>query len=354
METLSNNGGRLSLLVHAPNIHQGGGRTLLVALLRALATNRSARNSMLVLDERLKLDDSLAERLNVVRIPATPMGRLRAEWKLSRAARNTDLILCLGNLPPLLPVKAKVILFLQNYYLVQRKLPVGIPARLRIRLSLERIWLRRGLHRCHSVVVQSQSMQRQVRSNLGTNATIAPFVEIPPQSLGPDCEEKIIDYLYVASGAPHKNHRTLVRAWTHLGGEGLYPCLGLTLDSSDCNGLTRWIKNEVAANNLRIKLLGNLLEAQLEKTYLCSRALIFPSLFESFGLPLLEAEAYGLPILASERDYVRDVISPKATFDPESPISIARAVKRHMGLPQQKPSVISAHAFLEKLQRSLV
>jgi glycosyltransferase involved in cell wall biosynthesis len=63
-----------------------------------------------------------------------------------------------------------------------------------------------------------------------------------------------------------------------------------------------------------------------------AKALIFPSLFESFGLPLLEAAKAGLPILASERDYVRDVVKPVASFDPESALSIARAVLRHQGL----------------------
>jgi hypothetical protein len=41
----------------------------------------------------------------------------------------------------------------------------------------------------------------------------------------------------------------------------------------------------------------------------------------------------GLPILAPELDYVRDVCVPIQTFDPHSPVSIARAVKRFLGQP---------------------
>ena len=62
-----------------------------------------------------------------------------------------------------------------------------------------------------------------------------------------------------------------------------------------------------------------------------SKALIFPSLAESFGLPLVEAQEFNKPILASELDFVRDVCSPVDTFDPKSSLSIARAVKRFLG-----------------------
>jgi hypothetical protein len=48
-------------------------------------------------------------------------------------------------------------------------------------------------------------------------------------------------------------------------------------------------------------------------------------------MPLIEASQAGLPVLASELDYVRDVIDPEQSFDPESAISIARAVKRFIG-----------------------
>jgi glycosyltransferase involved in cell wall biosynthesis len=81
--------------------------------------------------------------------------------------------------------------------------------------------------------------------------------------------------------------------------------------------------------------------AEVVKLYVRSSALIFPSLSESFGLPLIEASSLGLPILAGEVDFVRDVCKPAHTFDPTSPVSIERAVLRFIGqeeLPQQTAS----------------
>jgi glycosyltransferase involved in cell wall biosynthesis len=70
---------------------------------------------------------------------------------------------------------------------------------------------------------------------------------------------------------------------------------------------------------------------------------------ESFGLPLIEARQAGLPILASELDYVRDVVDPEQTFDPDSPMSIARAVKRFLGVEVTPIPLLSASQFLESV-----
>jgi glycosyltransferase involved in cell wall biosynthesis len=78
-------------------------------------------------------------------------------------------------------------------------------------------------------------------------------------------------------------------------------------------------------------------------------ALIYPSILESYGLPLLEARAAGLPLITGELDYVRDIVDPEETFDPASPLSIARAVKRFMGRPEQRVGGVSAQEFLERL-----
>jgi glycosyltransferase involved in cell wall biosynthesis len=80
-----------------------------------------------------------------------------------------------------------------------------------------------------------------------------------------------------------------------------------------------------------------------------SSAMIFPSLSESFGLPMLEAQANGISVIASELDFVRDVCLPSETFDPGSPISIARAVMRFMGVVEHHHTPLSATEFLKEL-----
>jgi glycosyltransferase involved in cell wall biosynthesis len=114
-----------------------------------------------------------------------------------------------------------------------------------------------------------------------------------------------------------------------LADEGIFPQLILTIDSRKYTQLWDFIHEKVSINQLHIK---NIYKNELvNELYKKADALIYPSLFESFGLPIIEARSFNLPVLASELDYVRDLIDPEETFDPNSPGSIFRAVKRFMG-----------------------
>jgi glycosyltransferase involved in cell wall biosynthesis len=78
---------------------------------------------------------------------------------------------------------------------------------------------------------------------------------------------------------------------------------------------------------------------------------LFPSLGESFGLPLIEAQAMGLPILAAELDFVRDVCAPVETFDAQSAVSIARAVRRFLQQAESPRAPATAQEFLARLMQ---
>ncbi|BDT60626.1 hypothetical protein MasN3_41200 [Massilia varians] len=160
--------------------------------------------------------------------------------------------------------------------------------------------------------------------------------------------EKSFDFVYVADGEAHKNHRTLVQAWILLKKRGLTPGLALTLSQRDIE-LKRWVADQVAEYGLRIEDVGVVPHAEVPLLYQRAGALIFPSLSESFGLPLIEASTLGLPILAGELDFVRDVCMPAETFDPLSSVSIERAVLRHMGKADIPQLPASAENFLRKV-----
>jgi glycosyltransferase involved in cell wall biosynthesis len=81
---------------------------------------------------------------------------------------------------------------------------------------------------------------------------------------------------------------------------------------------------------------------------------VFPSVSESFGLPLIEARQVGLPIVASELDFVRDVCEPEHSFDPYSSVSIARAIRRFLGQNETPVEPVGAEAFLSAVMREIV
>jgi glycosyltransferase involved in cell wall biosynthesis len=77
-----------------------------------------------------------------------------------------------------------------------------------------------------------------------------------------------------------------------------------------------------------VRFVGWVTSADLEGLYRLASCFVFPSLYEGFGLPVLEAMARGLPTACSDRGALREVAGAAARiFDPESPSSIAEAVR---------------------------
>lgn len=333
----------MSLLVHAPNVHHGGGRALLVALLEALAP----RGGTALLDQRLQLDRPPSQ-LEIMRFAPTLRGRLAAEWALAQRAGPADHVLCFGNLPPLWPLRAQVSVLVQNRYLVAPVALDELAPYARLRTALQRRWLRHGL-RDAQLLVQTPSMADDAQRFLGVRARIVPFMQSPSSKEEPPGGPTLHDFVYVASGEPHKNHRRLIDAWVELARRGQFPSLCLTLDPPSNGPLLHWIEEQSRTHGLRVVNAGQLSSDAIGALYTSSRALIFPSLVESFGLPLLEAQAAGLPIVAAERDYVRDVVTPVECFDPLSPVSMARAVLRHLKTPEPTTTPLSAQAFVAQL-----
>lgn len=77
-----------------------------------------------------------------------------------------------------------------------------------------------------------------------------------------------------------------------------------------------------------VTLVENPSDELLRKLYSCAAGLVYPSLHEGFGLPLLEAMACGTPVLASDIAVFREVCSNAAVFfDPHEPLDIGRALR---------------------------
>ena len=73
--------------------------------------------------------------------------------------------------------------------------------------------------------------------------------------------------------------------------------------------------------------MGWLSDEEMKQALVSSRAVIYPSLYESFGLGLVEAAAMNVPVYASQKDYVMDVIKPSGTFDPHSIVEIRKTIE---------------------------
>ena len=236
-------------------------------------------------------------------------------------------------------------MFLQNRHLVD-ELPLDVtPGRVRLRIAIERLWLRLRLQQDVRVVVQTPSMQSIVQKALGILPKVLPFfayTEPIPNSR----PEPVAGFLYPATADKHKNHLKLLLAWKLLHESGVCEQLHLTVE-----GNRKVLELISQLQNIGVSIVnhGHLSPGQLSSLYSSCAALIYPSYLESFGLPLLEAKAMGLPVIASEIDYVRDVVEPAETFDPHSAVSITRAVRRFLSRDELPIQPITPANFLHEI-----
>ena len=148
-----------------------------------------------------------------------------------------------------------------------------------------------------------------------------------------DGERKLI--MYPSYPRPHKNYERLFEAWRQVSEQLPEWRLGLTLASfpaesgsgATSGGGSAKIRNGSMKNS--ILMLGALNPAEVDFVLRHSAAMVFPSLSESFGLPLAEAMHAGCPIAAADLAYAREVADRAAIyFDPYDVSSIARAMLR--------------------------
>jgi len=331
------------------NVNQGGGYNLLLPLLKS----SYASNAIFFLDTRVK---SRVEELDcaaqILWVDPTIIARLKASWQVLKLSKSDDVALFFGNLPPLFKMPCRSYVFLQNRLLIDNQSLDNFGLKMRIRLRLERFILSLFRKNTDIFLVQTPCMERVLRRKFPLDflrVAVFPYVEESFADIFPVKEqcERSYDFIYPASGDYHKNHAILLDAWRILAEQKIYPRLVLTLTSDHFNRLIGDSGTQELVDSGYIVNVGFVAKADLDFFYKNSNALIFPSLVESFGLPLIEARSYGLDIIAGETDYVRDIVDPHETFDASSSISIARAVKRYLNITDEKVQLSNADDFLE-------
>lgn len=95
----------------------------------------------------------------------------------------------------------------------------------------------------------------------------------------------------------------------------------------------------------RVVRTGHLPLETLQRMVARARLLVFPSLYEGFGLPPLEALACGVPVVATELDVTHEVLGPFATFaEPRSPEGLLEAIVSALDDPPGTVETRRAHA----------
>ncbi len=115
-------------------------------------------------------------------------------------------------------------------------------------------------------------------------------------------------YLFtVVSGLPHKNLHSLIHAFQIL--HSTYPKLNLVV--CGLGGLSAQSNQKLIKEKglqARVKLLGYVTSEELGVLYHSADIFVFPSAYEGFGYPVVEAMSYGAPVVSSNAFSLREVV----------------------------------------------
>jgi glycosyltransferase involved in cell wall biosynthesis len=127
--------------------------------------------------------------------------------------------------------------------------------------------------------------------------------------------------LSVGTVQPRKNYARLIRAFSQLPGD-----VELLI-----GGGRGWLYEEVlveAARHERVRMLGFVADADLPALYRGAALFAFPSLYEGFGLPVLEAMACGVPVVCSNVSSLPEVAGEAALLvDPHDEAALTEAMQ---------------------------
>jgi glycosyltransferase involved in cell wall biosynthesis/O-antigen/teichoic acid export membrane protein len=136
-------------------------------------------------------------------------------------------------------------------------------------------------------------------------------------------------FLFVANIQPTKNVECLLEALRRTRGD-----MGVDWIGRDPPGIiSKWITRQGEPRGFRP--MGSPSDADLRAAYRRAFALIVPSWKEGFCLPVLEAHAFGVPVIASDIPILREVAGDGALFfDPHDPDALLAAMYQLIGDPE--------------------
>ncbi len=224
--------------------------------------------------------------------------------------------------------------------------------RLPRRYSLYRRWYYRALaetsRRATRIIVPSKTVADDVVRYLNYPLErVRVIAEAPRSGLEPATEETVDEasrrlrverpyLLSVGTAEPGKRAVDAVRAIARMQQSASAPQLVLAGNEGP---LSRALRREAARLGVadRVRFLGYVGDADLAALYTGATALVFPSLYEGFGLPPLEAMVCGTPVISAKAPAMNEVLGQAAIFVPlRDPEAIAREASRLVATPGER------------------
>lgn len=271
-------------------------------------------------------------------VPARPV-YVWEQLALPRALRRfgADLFHAPGNALPLRP-PSPTVLTLHDVMMFERRFHTFAANRYYVYQS----WvLRRAAKKCAAIVTISRTSARDIERRLGPGAgsrLVVVEAAVDPIFFEARSAEELEDFrerlelprrylLHLGAAFPRKNTRLVVEAYRRLAADAAVPDLvvgGVARD--DETTIRAWVREAGMAE--RIKVQAYLPHEEHALLVAAAELLIYPSAYEGFGLPALEAMAVGVPVLTSPHGALPETCGEAAAYVEAEVAPLAEAIRR--------------------------
>ncbi|PIR74549.1 MAG: hypothetical protein COU35_01900 [Candidatus Magasanikbacteria bacterium CG10_big_fil_rev_8_21_14_0_10_47_10] len=197
-----------------------------------------------------------------------------------------------------------------------------------------RMLIRRVVRKAKHIIVASEFTKQDVHSTLGVPLDKMTVIYQAPFCKAHEADNTTHDFakygidkpfvLYVGAAYPHKNLERLLEAWKIVEDE-YTDQYQLVLAGKENYFWTR-LRSSIAERQ-SIKYIGFVPDEDLTLLYKRASLFVFPSLYEGFGLPPLEAMAHDVPVVSANSSCLPEVLGEGALyFNPEDIHHIARMI----------------------------
>ena len=154
-------------------------------------------------------------------------------------------------------------------------------------------------------------------------------------------------YLYIGNRASYKNFDILLSAFAKA--VSVQPDIALCVVGSPFNEIEEKLIAELKLT-AHIEYYGYASDRQLAKLYRCSVAFVYPSLYEGFGIPPLEAMSCGTAVVASNCSSIPEVVGDAGLlFDPRATCDLADILLLLLDSPTKREDLINKGCQRAKL-----
>lgn len=335
------------IIVDASNIAVGGGKVLLIYLINALE-KYGVKASIIWKKELFQAMEHQYQNIRFV--DGSKVFNRRRILHEQIQASSVTAVLCFGNYPPPMKLPCNVYTYFHNPYLLDSPLAHFKTDPL---LFIRDRYLKRYLKNTDFFIFQSALIKdkflRKFTTYNPSKCLILPIFDedkIKSYQHSRDREDR---FIYVSYPYKHKNHETLLKAWDLLADKKLTPALVVTIPETKENQV---LLQKIQSINERGGQIQNLHSIPYEQALIetsRSKYVLFPSINETFGLGLIEGTLLDCTILASDLNFVHEVVKPDYVFDPYDAQSMADCVLYCLHNPSIHKAEVLAKNTIGKL-----